>query len=308
MKYLLNSSFFKKNGTLVSTYFILALVFWLLFLIIIPQLYMLDLSFRPNLQSLLRGGPNDIHTLEHYKHFIFGSESSLDAFNYVDISVFLNTIFVAIIVTLINLCLCYPIAFYMAKVAKPNTARLLVVSLIIPFWINELLRSFALRILFASEGVINNLLTSIGFIDSSINFIGMDVGLYTGLTYAYILLMMFPLYNSLESLDTNQLEAAKDLGSSTIRTHWRIVIPHAKAGIASGCTMVFMLTAGALATPVVLSSPNTLWFTQLIYQWFNLNDNWSRGAAYSVILLTVSVTFVLLMMRIFKLKIGEIIR
>ena len=140
MKYLLNSSFFKKNGTLVSTYFILALVFWLLFLIIIPQLYMLDLSFRPNLQSLLRGGPNDIHTLEHYKHFIFGSESSLDAFNYVDISVFLNTIFVAIIVTLINLCLCYPIAFYMAKVAKPNTARLLVVSLIIPFWINELLR------------------------------------------------------------------------------------------------------------------------------------------------------------------------
>jgi|TARA_B110000196_G_scaffold43421_1_gene33742 spermidine/putrescine transport system permease protein len=308
MKYLLNSSFFKKNGTLVSTYFILALVFWLLFLIIIPQLYMLDLSFRPNLQSLLRGGPNDIHTLEHYKHFIFGSESSLDAFNYVDISVFLNTIFVAIIVTLINLCLCYPIAFYMAKVAKPNTARLLVVSLIIPFWINELLRSFALRILFASEGVINNLLTSIGFIDSSINFIGMDVGLYTGLTYAYILLMMFPLYNALESLDTNQLEAAKDLGSSTIRTHWRIVIPHAKAGIASGCTMVFMLTAGALATPVVLSSPNTLWFTQLIYQWFNLNDNWSRGAAYSVILLTVSVTFVLLMMRIFKLKIGEIIR
>ena len=136
----------------------------------------------------------------------------------------------------------------------------------------------------------------------------MDVGLYTGLTYAYILLMMFPLYNALESLDTNQLEAAKDLGSSTIRTHWRIVIPHAKAGIASGCTMVFMLSAGALATPLVLSSPNTLWFTQLIYQWFNLNDNWSRGAAYSVILLFVSVSFVLIMMRIFRLKIGEIVR
>ena len=140
-------------------------------------------------------------------------------------------------------------------------------SLIIPFWINELLRSFALRILFANEGVINNVLTGIGIIDQGILFITYDIGLYTGLIYAYILLMMFPLYNAIESLDVNQIEAAKDLGSSTFRTHWRVVIPHAKPGIVSGCTMVFMLTVGALATPVVLSSPNTLWFPQLIYQW-----------------------------------------
>ena len=302
------NSFFKKNGPLISTYFIIAIVFWLVFLIVIPQLYMLDLSFRPNLPPLLRGGSDDVHTLVHYKHFIFGSESSEDAYNYVDIGVFVNTIFTAILVTIINLCFCYPIAFYMAKVANPNAARLLIVSLIIPFWINELLRSFALRILFAGEGVINNFLIGTGLIDSGINFIAMDIALYTGLTYAYILLMIFPLYNALESLDTNQLEAAKDLGSSTFRTHWRIVIPHAKAGIASGCTMVFMLTAGALATPVVLSSPNTYWFTQLIYQWFNMNDNWSRGAAYSILLLSASVIFVLLMMRLFKVKIGEIVR
>ena len=203
---------------------------------------------------------------------------------------------------------CYPIAFYIAKLATPNTARLLVLALVIPFWINELLRSFAIRILFAGEGVINNILLELGLITTAVNFIALDIALYTGLTYAYILLMIFPLYNALETLDTNQLEAAKDLGSSTVRTHWRIVIPHAKAGIASGCTMVFMLTAGALATPVVLSSPNTYWFTQLIYQWFNMNDNWSRGSAYSIILLVVSVAFVLLMMRLFKVTIGEVVR
>ena len=308
MNFILQTQFFKKNGALISTYFLIAIVFWLIFLIIIPQLYMLDLSFRPNLPPLLRGGPDDVHTLAHYKHFIFGSETSTDAYNAVDVGVFINTIVTAIFVTVINLCFCYPIAFYMAKVAKPNTARLLIVSLVIPFWINELLRSFALRILFAGEGVINNILLGSGLLDSSINFISLDIALYTGLTYAYILLMIFPLYNAIESLDINQLEASKDLGSSTIRTHWRIVIPHAKAGIASGCTMVFMLTAGALATPVVLSSPNTYWFTQLIYQWFNMNDNWSRGSAYSILLLTVSVVFVLLMMRLFKVKIGEIVR
>ena len=300
--------FFNRNGPLLSGYFLFAIGFWIIFLIIIQQLYMLDLSFRPNLPPLLRGGDDDVYTLMHYKHFLYGAESSKDAYNYVDIGVFFDTIITAVLVTIINLCLCYPIAFYIAKVATPNTARLLIVSLIIPFWINELLRSFALRILFAGEGVINKFLLGTGLVDTGINFIAMDIALYTGLTYAYILLMIFPLYNAIETLDTNQLEAAKDLGSSTLRTHWRIVIPHAKAGIASGSTMVFMLTAGALATPVVLSSPNTYWFTQLIYQWFNMNDNWSRGAAYSILLLTASVVFVLLMMKIFKVKIGEVVR
>ena len=302
------NSFYKKNGPVIATFFLVAIIFWLIFLIVIPQLYMLDLSFRPNLPPLLRGGADDVYTLSHYKHFLYGSETSKDAYNFVDIGVFLDTIITAILVTIINLCFCYPIAFYIAKLATPNTARLLVLALIIPFWINELLRSFAIRILFAGEGVINNILLELGLISTAVNFIALDIALYTGLTYAYILLMIFPLYNALETLDTNQLEAAKDLGSSTVRTHWRIVIPHAKAGIASGCTMVFMLTAGALATPVVLSSPNTYWFTQLIYQWFNMNDNWSRGSAYSIILLVVSVTFVLLMMRLFKVTIGEVVR
>lgn len=302
------NSFYKKNGPVIATFFLVAIIFWLVFLIVIPQLYMLDLSFRPNLPPLLRGGADDVYTLSHYRHFLYGSETSKDAYNFVDIGVFLDTIITAILVTIINLCFCYPIAFYIAKLATPNTARLLVLALIIPFWINELLRSFAIRILFAGEGVINNILLELGLISTAVNFIALDIALYTGLTYAYILLMIFPLYNALETLDTNQLEAAKDLGSSTVRTHWRIVIPHAKAGIASGCTMVFMLTAGALATPVVLSSPNTYWFTQLIYQWFNMNDNWSRGSAYSIILLVVSVTFVLLMMRLFKVTIGEVVR
>ena len=302
------NSFYKKNGPVIATFFLVAIIFWLVFLIVIPQLYMLDLSFRPNLPPLLRGGADDVYTLSHYKHFLYGSETSKDAYNFVDIGVFLDTIITAILVTIINLCFCYPIAFYIAKLATPNTARLLVLALIIPFWINELLRSFAIRILFAGEGVINNILLELGLISTAVNFIALDIALYTGLTYAYILLMIFPLYNALETLDTNQLEAAKDLGSSTVRTHWRIVIPHAKAGIASGCTMVFMLTAGALATPVVLSSPNTYWFTQLIYQWFNMNDNWSRGSAYSIILLVVSVTFVLLMMRLFRVTIGEVVR
>ena len=120
--------------------------------------------------------------------------------------------------------------------------------------------------------------------------------------------MIFPIYNAVESLDKNQIEAARDLGSPWWRIHWRIVIPHTKPGITSGCTMVFMLTAGALAAPQILGGPSSLWFTQIIYQSFNQAGNWARGSAYAIILLGTCIVFVLLMMRVFKVKLGEIAR
>ena len=72
--------------------------------------------------------------------------------------------------------------------------------------------------------------------------------------------------------------------------------------------MVFMLSAGALATPYILSSVSTMWFTQLIYQWFHLNNDWARGSDYSWILLVACLAFVLGLMRVFKVRIGEIFR
>ena len=89
-------NFLAKNGPIISTYFLIAISFWIIFLIIIPQIYMLDLSFRPNLPPLLRGGEEDVYTLTHYKHFLFGSAGSNNYFNVVDISVFFKTIFISI--------------------------------------------------------------------------------------------------------------------------------------------------------------------------------------------------------------------
>src|SRR3546814_1673480 len=77
-------------------------------------------------------------------------------------------------------------------------------------------------------------------IDAPVDFLGLDVGLYTGLAYAYLLMMMFSLYNAIESLDRNQIEAARDLGAPWWHIHLFIVMPHAKPGIASGATLVFM--------------------------------------------------------------------
>jgi spermidine/putrescine transport system permease protein len=300
--------FFGRNGLVLSGYILGAVSLWMVLLIVLPQLFMLDFSFRYNLPPAEIGGPNDVYTVSNYQFFLFGSPGSPDYFNMIDISVFFRTILAAVFVTLFDLALCYPMAYYLAQVARGSYGRFLVLSLIVPFWVNEILRAFAFRILFGSTGVINNGLLAIGLIDAPIDFIRADIALYAGLGYAYILLMIFPIFNAVESLDRNQIEAARDLGAPWWRIHWRVVIPFAKPGIISGCTMVFMLSAGALAAPQILGGPSSLWFTEIIYQWFNTGGNWQRGSAYAVILLAACIVFVLTMMKLFKVKLGEIAR
>ncbi len=299
-------NFVQRNGVFISTYLIVAVVTWTVVMIILPQLYMVDFSFRFNLLPADIGGPKDTYTLEQYRYLLFGRAGDEDAMNWLHLQVFGRTILVSVLVTLFDFAICYPIAYYMAQVAKGGQARLLVLCLILPFWVNEILRAFAFKILFGTGGVTNVVLIWLGILDEPFDFLKADVGLYAGLSYAYILLMIFPLFNAIESLDHNQVEAARDLGAPWWRIHFRVVMPHAKPGIASGCTMVFMLCAGALAAPQILGGPSSLWFTQIIYQWFNTGGNWPRGSAYAFVLLLVCIVFVMAVMRIFKVRFGEI--
>jgi len=298
--------FFLRNGLSLGVFLLAAVGFWMLVLILLPQVFMVDFSLRYNLPPAAVGGPQDVYTLEHFKFMLYGSEQARGTYNTVDLSVFFRTLLAAVFVTIFDFALCYPIAFFLAKVAKGGWARLMVLSLLVPFWVNELLRAFAFRIVFGNTGVINAVLLWAGIIDQPIDFIRENIALYAGLSYAFILLMIFPIFNAVESLDSNQIEAARDLGSPWWRIHWRVVMPFAKPGITSGCTMVFMLSAGALASPQILGGPSSLWFTQIIYQWFQTGNNWHRGSAYAIVLLTSTIIFVLIMMKVFKVKLGEI--
>lgn len=298
--------YFRKNGQLMGWGLLLAVGFWVIVLIILPQISMLDFSFRHNLPPPEMGGPKDVYTLDNYKHLIFGAQGNEDGYNKVDLLVFVRTLLAAAFVTILDLLLCYPIAYYLGQSKGGGFVRVLVLLLIIPYWINEILRAFAFRIIFGDSGVINEFMMLFGLIDGPIDFIRQNVALYAGLGYAYILLMIFPMYNVIESLDRNQIEAARDMGASWIMIHRRVVIPYAKPGISSGCTMVFMLSAGALAAPQILGGPSSLWFTQLIYQWFNTGGNWSQGSAYAVVLLFTCIVIVLSVMRLFKVNMGDV--
>ena len=301
-----HKGFFERNGTAMGMVFILLVAFWTLFLVTLPYLYMVVESFHPRLPPMKRGGPEDFLTLEQYKSFFI--QPSDGTWNVTHLWAFAFSILASVAVTALNFAICYPLAYYMAQAGSAQKVRLIMLGLIVPYWVNEILRAFALRLLMATKGLINQMLIGAGIIDQPFDFLGTDTGLYVGLSYAYLLVMMFPLYNAIESLDKNQIEAARDLGAPWWKIHRDVVIPYAKPGIASGCTMVFMLSAGSLAAPLFLGGPSTLWFTAIVYDFFFQAFNWPRGAAYAFILLAACIAFVMLMLRLFKVSLGETIK
>jgi spermidine/putrescine transport system permease protein len=300
--------FVQRNGVALSTYLLLAVGFWTIMIIVLPQLYMIEYSFRPNLTAAQTGGPKDVYTLANYRYLIFGRPGDSEALNWLHLGAFLHTIVISVLITVFDFCFCYPLAYYMAQVARGGRTRLLILCLIVPFWVNELLRAFAFKILFGTSGLVDSVLVATGLLSEPYDFLKHDIGLYAGLSYAYILSMIFPLYNAIESLDKNQIEAARDLGAPWWHIHLFIVMPYAKPGIASGCTLVFMLCAGALAAPQILGGPSSLWFTQVVYNWFFQAFDWTRGSAYAFALLISCIIFVLAMLRLFKVSLAEIAR
>jgi spermidine/putrescine transport system permease protein len=287
----------RRYGPALTALIVLLVGFWLVMLVVLPQILMVDFSLRPNLPPSQIGGPNDTHSLTNYITLWN---------NTIHLTIFLKTIWASGLVTALTLVVCYPMAFYLAKIASGPRAGLLMLMLVVPFWINEILRTFAWWIILAYSGPLNALLLALGLIDEPVRFLAGNSGVIIGMVYAYILFMVFPLYNAIESLDRNQIDAARDLGASWLRVHWRIVIPHAKPGIATGCIMTFMLAAGSYAVPALLGSPGSRWFTEIIYNWFFEGGNWNQGAAYAMILLLLCLAFILLMMRLFKVGLSDI--
>ncbi|MCB1884008.1 MAG: ABC transporter permease subunit [Geminicoccaceae bacterium] len=225
--------------------------------------------------------------------------------------IFARTILYAVLVTLLALAACYPIAYAVATKEGKGAARLMLL-LVIPYAINELLRVYAWLMILDYQGVINSLLAALGLVSFKdrtwIPFLEWPASVFLAMVYAYILFMVFPIYNTIETLDKNQIEAARDLGASTVMIHRRVVIPHAKPGIAVGCIMTFMLSAGSYAVPQIMTrGQGGDWFSQLVYRQFFEANNWNIGAAYAFALLLACLAFVFLVMRLFGVGIRDIV-
>ncbi len=287
--------------------------FWLLALVVLPYLGLFEQSFRPYLPVVDVGGPKDVYSINNYLT-VFHNPTEIDFLGAkitipIHLWVFAITIIYSGLTTIVSMLLCYPIAFYMAKVISPKSLPTFLLLLVVPMWVSELLRAFAWFIILAFKGPLTITLQSLGIITDPVHWtwgLGGYSGVIIGLNYAYILFMLFPLYNAMTSLDSNQLEAAEDLGAKWWQTHWRVIVPHTKPGIASGSVTVFMLSVGSILVPTLVSSPSSRWFTEIIQQWMFESADWNTGAAYAFMLLIVCVIFVTLMMRLFKVGLADI--
>lgn len=286
-----------RYGTTLTGGMVLATFVWLAGMVVLPYLVMVDFSFRPNLLPADLGGEQDHLTTSNYETLFR---------NIIHINVFIRTIWGSALATFLCLCVSYPVAYFLAKMASPRQASTLLLLLVIPFWINEILRTFAWFIILAYNGPLNGVLKLLGVIATPIRWIYGSNGVIAGMVYAYIVFMVFPVYNAIETLDRNQIEAARDLGASIWRIHWRVVLPHAKPGVAVGCIMVFTAAAGSYIVPAILGAPGTRWFTEIIYQWFFEGQNWQQGSAYAFLLLILCIAFVMAMMRAFKVGLADI--
>ncbi len=300
----------RRYGVGLTSAFLATTVFWLVILLILPNFTLFESSFRPYLPVVDVGGPLDTYSLNNYGK-IFGSPVEVSFFGIpltlpVRIKVFLLTILWAAAVTTITFVLAYPLAYFLAKIASPRSLPTLFLLLFVPLWVSEVLRSFAWFIILSFKGPLNALLMDLGLIEREIRWISGYSPVIIGLVYTYVLFMVFPLYNAMQSLDSNQIEAADDLGAPWWRIHWRIILPHSKPGIASGAVMVFMLSAGSLLVPSIMGSTTSAWFTQTIQGIMLEEQDWNTGAAFAFMLLIVCTLFVSLMMRLFGVKLSDI--
>ena len=246
-------------------------VLWIGLLIILPQVGIGYVSLREKIS---------------WNEYSFGLK------NYVDFigepvyrNTLLRTAWMSILVTALALLIGFPIAYYIAKIARDRSRAALFLMCLIPLWVSDLVRAYGWIVLLRETGVISTTLVKWGIISQPIEMLYNDITVIIGLVYTVILFMIVPLVSTLQGMDDALLEAGYNLGGSRLTVLRRIIIPYAMPGIVSGCIITFMLTAGSYLTPILLGGKNSSWFTEQIYNQFITRYNWESGSAFGVALL-----------------------
>ena len=189
-----------------------------------------------------------------------------------------RTIGIALLVTLIDVALALPIAFFMAKVAKPRTRGVLVISILMPLWASYLVKAYAWRSVLSNVGIFAWLLRPIGLDTPGYSLLGAAITL----GYLWLPYVILPIYASLEKVPQNLLEASSDLGAKTFSTLRRVVFPLILPGIVAGSIFSFSLTLGDYITINIVGGANQMLGT-LVYQNVGVANNLPLAAAIALI-------------------------
>ena len=200
------------------------------------------------------------------------------------INAYLNSIKIAFFSACLSLLVGFPMAYFIARSGE-QTRNILLMLVILPFWTSFLLRVYAWIGLMNTNGIINNVLISLGIIQDPLIMLRTDFAVYVGIVYTYLPFMILPLYATLVKLDDALLEASADLGARPLTSFFTITLPLSMPGIIAGFMLVFIPAIGEYVIPSLLGGPDTLMIGRTLWDEFSSNRDWPVASAVAIAML-----------------------
>jgi spermidine/putrescine transport system permease protein len=259
-------------------------LFWLVVFFAIPLIIVFVYSF------LKRGPYGQIvweFNLNNYARF----------FDPLYLKIFARSFKIAGITTVVSFLLGYPMAYWIAT-RPPKWRNTLLLLLMIPFWTNFLVRTYAWILILRDTGLINNALMSLGLIGEPLPLFGNDLAIIIGLVYGWFPDMVLPCYAAVERLDFSLVEAAQDLYANELRAFARVIFPLTLPGVVAGSILVFIPSLGAYVTPDLLGGAKSVMIGNVIQSQFLTVRDYPFGSAFSFVLMAMMLVATLLYFRV----------
>nr|QIH41788.1 spermidine/putrescine ABC transporter permease PotB [Vibrio ziniensis] len=254
----------------LQTSIISLIVGWLVLFVLIPNVMIIGTSF------LTRDEANLIE-------LTFTFDNYLRLLDPLYARVMLHSFYMAIVATILCLIIGYPFAYIVAKMPE-KWRPIMLFLVIVPFWTNSLIRTYGLKIVLGTQGILNKALLGIGLITEPLRLMYTETAVMIGLVYILLPFMILPLYSAIEKLDGTYIEAARDLGANKIQTLTKVILPLTMPGIIGGCLLVLLPALGMFYISDLLGGAKNLLIGNVIKsQVLNARD-WPFGAATSIAL------------------------
>jgi len=228
---------------------------------------------------------------------------TLDNFVRATDQTFLKVIFTSILIAtataILSLLIGFPTALFISRLSR-KWQVILIIAIILPYWTNFLVRTYAWLVLLNNKGIINKFLKNIGLISNPIEMLYSPFAVIVGMTYLYLPLMILPIYAALEKVDKNLVEASLDLGSTAWKSLKTISIPLALPGILIGLIFVFVPSMGNFVVPELLGGGKTVMIGNLVRDQFLKARDWPFGATFALVLTVILIILISIQSRVSK--------
>ena len=256
---------------------------WLVLLFAIPLGLTLALSF---------GTTDDLGNALYGWH----PENYEQAFDPLFLPVLMRSVGFALATVGLCLAIGYPVAYYIARFGG-RYKHVLIALVVLPFFVNYLVRTYAWVALLADEGLVNGVVTDTGLRDEGIRFLNTSWAVIGGLVYGYLAFMILPIYAALDRMDPALIEAGKDLYGTRWNTFRHVTMPATFQGVLAGAVLVFLPAVGDFVSAQLLGGPGTYMIGNLIQQQFLGAENWPFGAALTTVLMAFLAIWMVLYLR-----------